>query len=77
MEEFKPALERMVVAAEVQATHAAKLEEARELKEAVRTQALRARQERHSSSRCRLASSSGGQKDGRRRPCSFFDIKKE
>ena len=37
LEEFEPALERVVVAAEVQATRAAaKLEEARELKEAVR-----------------------------------------
>ena len=37
LEEFEPALERAVVAAEVQATRAAaKLEEARELKEAVR-----------------------------------------
>ena len=36
LEEFDPALERVVVAAEVPATHAAaKLEEARELKEAV------------------------------------------
>ena len=37
LKEFEPALERAVVAAEVQATRAAaKLEEARELKEAVR-----------------------------------------
>ena len=37
LEEFEPAFERVVVAAEVQATRAAaKLEEARELKEAVR-----------------------------------------